>query len=167
MYKNVSFESIQNTLKAYKGIWRRFEILGTRNNALIVSDYGHHPTEIENTIKGAKAFYPEKRIVLVFQPHQHDRVKKLFNDFIPALSIADVVIMVEIFDVVGREETGLDVSSKDIAENLEKQGKETYYAKSLNTTKELILDVIKQDDVVIVMGAGDVYKVAEDLVKHA
>ena len=66
----------------FQGIWRRFELVGEVNEAKIISDYAHHPTEVRSTIEGAKKFYPGKRIIVVFQPHQRNRTKKLFNDFV-------------------------------------------------------------------------------------
>ncbi len=153
---------IKKTLADFSGIWRRFELAGEINGAKIISDYAHHPTEVRSTIEGAKNFYPDKRIVAVFQPHQRNRTKKLFNDFIKSFDQADMVILSEIFDVAGREEKkDSDISSLDLVKEIKKRSKEkiVLFAKNLEETKKLILENAQKDDVILVMGAGDIYKI--------
>ncbi len=101
---NAPLNVIKNVLKNFKGIWRRFEKIGEKNNAIIISDYAHTPTAIQGTIQAAKDFYPNRRIVVAFQPHHRDRTKKLFNDFVKSFDQADLLILFEIFDVEGRED---------------------------------------------------------------
>ena len=159
-------EIIKKTLADFRGIWRRFELVGEINGAKIISDYAHHPTEVKATIEGAKNFYPEKRIVAVFQPHQRNRTKKLFNDFIKSFDQADMVILSEIFDVVGREEKkDSDVSSLDLVKEIKKHSKEktVLFAKDLKKTKKIILENARKNDIILVMGAGDIYKIISKL----
>lgn len=161
----INDEISYQVFKEFKGIWRRFEIIGQKNGAIIVSDFAHHPTEIQATLKAAKEKYPNRRLVLAFQPHQHNRTKKLFKDFTRSFNPADLIIFSEIYDVAGREaDKDQDISSKDLAKEVEKQGKETLFARDLEETKKLILDNIKENDLVIVMGAGDIYQIANQLI---
>jgi UDP-N-acetylmuramate--alanine ligase len=155
-------EIIKKTLADFSGIWRRFELVGEINKAKIISDYAHHPTEVRATIEGAKKFYPDKRIIAVFQPHQRNRTKKLFNDFIKSFDSADMVILSEIFDVAGREEAeDSDVSSLDLVKEIKKRLKEKtiLFAKDLKETKKMILENAQKDDIILVMGAGNIYKI--------
>lgn len=153
---------IADALAAFPGIWRRFEIVGERNGATIVSDYGHHPTAIRVTISAAREFFPHRRIVLVFQPHQHNRTAKLFDDFVAALHAPDVALVSDIYHVTGREETK-EVTAKGLAEAAERP-EAVFYAGSVVETKTLAEKIMLPGDVVIVMGAGDIDEVARGLV---
>ncbi|MDF1497882.1 MAG: UDP-N-acetylmuramate--L-alanine ligase [Patescibacteria group bacterium] len=164
----IPIEKIKKSLKNYSGIWRRFEIKGEYKNALVISDYAHHPTEVKATIKATKKFYPEKRIMTVFQPHQHNRTKKLYQYFLKSFDDTDILILSEIFDVEGREEKeDQSVSSLDLVNDIKKENKNIskniFYTKNLEETKKLIDEKIKPDDILLIMGAGDIYKVADEL----
>ncbi|MDD5341108.1 MAG: UDP-N-acetylmuramate--L-alanine ligase [Patescibacteria group bacterium] len=182
----VNPDVIKDTLSRYTGAWRRFEVVGTidnltddKNGAIVISDYAHHPTEIAKTIKATKEFYPDRRLLVAFQPHQIQRTKALFNEFIKtfAQSPADIVILSEIYDVRGREEKDVTkrVSSQDLLEKivLAESKKlvegvkvsEYYYAADLVETKAKILELVQSNDVVLVLGAGDIDKVARELIK--
>jgi len=150
-------EIIRKTLADFKGIWRRFEKVGEYNGALIFSDYGHHPTAIRNTLKAAREFYPNKRIVLVYQPHHFDRTKRLFEEFTRAFDAADLVILNEIYDVPGRE-TIKNISSKDLARELKKRKIKAIFTRNLKETRKTLLNNIEHNDLVLIMGAGDIYK---------
>ena len=163
----IEFECIRKSLKAYTGLWRRFEKIYDEE-VTIISDYAHHPTAVKATIQAVKDFYPGRRVVAVFQPHQHDRTKKLFNDFIASLREADRVIVSEIFDVAGREEACLSVSSADLVKKLnEAKTESSVYAKDLADTLTLVNEAIIAGDVVLVMGAGDIYTISNKIkLKH-
>lgn len=158
-------EIIKEVLENFSGIWRRFEVknLKIKNYKLkIVSDYAHHPTSVRGTIQAAKEFYPGRRILVVFQPHHRNRTKKLFKDFVKSFDKANLVILSEIYDVAGREtEEDKDISSKDLVKAISKRGKvkKIFYAENLEETKKLILESVKANDVVLIMGAGDIYKI--------
>ncbi|MBU1131821.1 UDP-N-acetylmuramate--L-alanine ligase [Patescibacteria group bacterium] len=161
---NIPIGRIKDSLREYTGIWRRFEIV-KNDEIAIISDYAHHPTAVQATIEAAKEFFPGRRLVVIFQPHQHDRTKKLFDDFIENFSLPDVVIMPEIFEVRGREELNTDISSKDLVEAIKKANpeKQIFYAKDLSAAVEKANSLIIEKDVVLVMGAGDVYKICPDI----
>ena len=161
-------KKIIKALEKFKGAWRRFEMVGEYNKALIVSDYAHHPAGIRATLEAARGWYPFHRIIVLFQPHHRNRTKKLFNDFVNAFDAADEVIISEIYDVAGREQSDdQSVSSKDLVEAIKTSTslQNVFYASNLSQSEALLKQKIRPDDVVIIMGAGDVDTVARDLVK--
>ncbi|MFH1781666.1 MAG: UDP-N-acetylmuramate--L-alanine ligase [Patescibacteria group bacterium] len=157
-------EFIQQALAEFNGTWRRFEILGKYKGAEIISDYAHHPTAVAGLIKAAKEFNPKKRIFIVFQPHQHSRTKKLFKKFIECFDGADFIVIQEIWDVLGREESAdQDVSSQDLVKEIEKRGKYVFYSPDAEKTKQLLDEHLENDNILIIAGAGDIYLLAENL----
>ncbi|NQT49194.1 UDP-N-acetylmuramate--L-alanine ligase [Candidatus Kuenenbacteria bacterium] len=160
---NIPIGVVKDALREFKGIWRRFEIIKNEKYT-VISDYAHHPTAIQETIKAVREFMPGRRIVAVFQPHQRDRTQKLFDDFVKSFDLADVVIMPEIYDVEGREE-GQKISSQDLVSIMskEKPNKQIEYAEDLMEARVKAKSTIKDEDVVLVMGAGDVYKIVEKI----
>ncbi len=170
LHLGIDAEKIKRSLADFGGIWRRFEIKGEYKGAVIISDYAHHPTAVRSTIEAAREFYPGRRIVAVFQPHQHNRTKMLYQDFLKSFDSADFVILVEIFDVAGREEAkDRDVSSRGMVEDIEKINSKLsgniFYAADLSEARKMIDEKIKSGDAVLIMGAGDIYKIADDIVK--
>ncbi len=159
----LNLEKVKESLNSFTGLWRRFEVLGEiDNNVLIVSDYTHHPEAIQKTLKAAKDFYPDRRLFLVYQPHQHDRTKKLFNDFVRAFDYADFTILHEIYDVAGRKYVGDDqVSSNDIVKQINRDN--VIYSNTFESTKKLIKDNIEPNDLLLIMGAGDIDQIARDI----
>lgn len=169
---DVIFES----LKTFSGLWRRFERVGsytphpTPSNPIpVISDYGHHPTAIKAALQGAREFFSDRRIVLLFEPHQHNRTKELFSDFAQSFGGADVLVLSEIYGVLGRtEDHDESVTSQallDAAMRSSAAPKEGYCAANLDEAEKKLREIIKEGDVVIVMGAGDVDRVARNLVK--
>jgi len=152
-------ESIRKTLINFKGIWRRFEKVGEYKGALIFSDYAHHPTAIRETLKAAKEFYPPRRLLLVYQPHHFDRTRRLFKEFTKAFDLADLVILNEIYDVPGRE-SAKQISSRDLVRELKKRKIKAVFTRDLKRTKEFLLKNIRRGDLVLIMGAGDIYKLS-------
>ncbi len=152
------------TLDQFRGVWRRFEVIGIWRGATVISDYGHHPTALHSTIHATREFYPHRRIVVVFQPHQRSRTQQLFKGFVDSLMEADYVIVQEIYDVAGREDPVIQVSSRDLVSAVEKRGKYATYTEDNAQSVVAVQKIGEQDDVVLVIGAGDVYHVAEELV---
>ena len=150
-------ELIKEGLANFKGVWRRFEIIKEVEEILYISDYAHHPESVKLSVAATREFYPERRVVTVFQPHQHNRTKNLFDDFVKALSNSDVVIISDIYDVAGREEASdQDVSSEDLVKEIAKLNKNVFYGGDLNQTLKVLNEVKKADDVVLLMGAGSI-----------
>lgn len=158
--------AIRSALELFHGVWRRFEVIGTWRGSTVISDYAHHPTALHSTINAAREFYPNRRVVMVFQPHQRSRTQKLFDGFVDSLMEADFVVVQEIYDVAGREEPSVNVSSRDLVAAVEKRGKYATYAEDAARTMMALQKIVEREDVVLVVGAGDVYRVAEELVKH-
>ncbi|OGZ27616.1 MAG: UDP-N-acetylmuramate--L-alanine ligase [Candidatus Nealsonbacteria bacterium RIFOXYB1_FULL_40_15] len=154
-------EKAFEALSSFKGSWRRFQEkrlkLGIKNLTL-VSDYGHHPTEIKATLDAALQKFPKKKIWCVFQPHQHQRTHYLFNDFVKVFSSSgiDRVIITDIYDVAGREKKEIKrkVSSRKLVKSIGKEN--VIYLK-----KENIISYLKKNiagkEILILMGAGDIY----------
>lgn len=167
----VPADVVRASLAEFSGIWRRFEKVGERDGAAVISDYGHHPTAIRGTVEAAKEFYPDRRIILAFQPHQHTRTAKLFNEFVASFDGVDVLVLAEIYDVAGREASEYQgVSSYDLVKAVKerdadrKEQREVLFAASVSEAQALIEQRSQSGDVIIVMGAGDIYTIAGKLV---
>jgi len=149
-------------LSEFQGTWRRFETkdsLLNNKKIKIISDYGHHPSEVKATMQAAREKYPQKKIWLVFQPHQYQRTYFLLKDFIKIFKSAkiDHIIITDIYDVAGREESGIrqKINSEKLVEKI--AHKNVIYLAKENLEKE-IKQNIKSGDVLLIMGAGDIYK---------
>ena len=163
----VPIASIKDTLENYTGLWRRFEIVGEYEGAKIISDYAHHPTAVDATIHAAREWYPNNRIVVVYQPHQHARTKELFTDFVKSFHHADLVLMSDIYDVAGREETEFqDVSAKKLVDEIKLDDNKLniQYTGDLEKTEATLKQQIKSEDIVIIMGAGTIDTIARNLI---
>ncbi len=155
-------------LSHYKGAWRRFEIKEKEINTKkvkVISDYAHHPTEIEATISACREKFPNSRIWVIFQPHQYQRTFYLFDDFVEAFNEADKIILTKIYTVAGREKEDISkkVSSKKLTEEIKKKGKDCYFIEDFSKIPLFLIKKIKENDVIIVMGAGSIYKLTEKL----
>lgn len=159
--------SIRSALLEFSGTWRRFEKVGMFGKKLVISDYAHHPTSVRGTIQAAKELYPNKKIFVIFQPHQKDRTAKMLSDFASALVPADGLLIAEIFEVAGREYTGVAVSSRDLVSAVENLhgNLAVGYARDRVEAERIIREIADPYDIILIMGAGDIYKVAENLVK--
>jgi UDP-N-acetylmuramate--alanine ligase len=151
----IKAEIISQTIKEFKGLWRRFEIMGEWNSNLIISDYAHHPEELKALLKGTKEFYPDKKIVVVFQPHQEDRTQKLFNDFLDSFLDADDVIIYPIYEVAGRRSDGAKTSEDLALEIHQQEGQTIFYIDTYEKLKKHLRDNY-QDAVILIIGAGDI-----------
>ena len=144
----------------YTGVDRRFQIKGKCNGFTIVDDYAHHPTEIEATLKAAKAF-PGKKVWCIFQPHTYTRTKAFLPEFAKALSLADHVILAKIYEA--REKDIYGVSSDDLKKLIDAKGTPCEYFKEFTQIEQFVLNNCQEGDLVITMGAGDVYEVGNHL----
>ena len=156
---------VKKSLEKFPGIWRRFERLGEWHGAEVISDYGHHATAITVAIKATRELFPDRRLVHIFQPHQHARTRDLFDDFVSAIGKADLTIVAEIYGVAGR--TGAhQISSKQIVDTVKDKfpGTEILYAEDLDAAENLVRDHAKEGDVLFFQGAGDIDEVARRFV---
>lgn len=161
----LSAEQIKKGLLEFKGSKRRAEFKGRlKSGAYLFDDYAHHPTEIKKSLESFKKSFPKKNIVCIFQPHTYSRTKSLFEQFSSSFKDADEIILVEIYPSL-REEVDHSVSSKLLAENVSKQHKNVKYIGKLEDVVEYVdQKSYDSNSIVITMGAGDVYTIAEDLI---
>ncbi len=152
--------TVLDALSAFHGTDRRFEHKGEIGGIQILDDYAHHPTEITATLKAA-ANYPHKTLWCVFQPHTYTRTKAFLQDFAKALSLADKVVLTDIY--AAREKNTIGISSMDLLRELEKTGTECYYFESFDEIENFLLKNCINGDLLITMGAGDVVKIGESL----
>ena len=151
---------VLKSLADFHGTDRRFEYKGTIGGVTILDDYAHHPTEITATLKAA-ANYPHKTLWCVFQPHTYSRTNAFLKDFAKALTLADKVILADIY--AAREKNTIGITSKDLQTEIEKLGKECYYFHSFDEIENFLLENCINGDLLITMGAGDVVKIGENL----
>ncbi|MEK7652887.1 MAG: UDP-N-acetylmuramate--L-alanine ligase [Patescibacteria group bacterium] len=162
----IDFGIIKKSLADFRGAWRRFEKIGEIEERPIIVDYAHTPYAVRKTIEAAKEFYPNKKILSVFQPHQYSRTKNLFNEFVGSFDAADQVIVSDIFYVKGRERPeDFNISSKKLVEAAKKNSARAQYGGDLKSTGELIKKQAADFDLILIMGAGDIYEMAKKLVK--
>jgi UDP-N-acetylmuramate--alanine ligase len=158
---NAKIEKIQEALRNFEGTSRRFEYIGKRNGAILIDDYGHHPEELKATLKAAREFFPKKRIWCVFHPHTYTRTKALLSEFAQSFEDADRVVVLDIYG--SARETQGGVHSQDLVELAKKYHRNVEYIPTIPEAIEFLQDQIGREDLVITMGAGDVWKVAEGL----
>lgn len=160
MEAGFSEDLIIRGLQSFGGTVRRFEYKGRIGNVTIIDDYAHHPTEIAATLKAAKN-YPHDRIICVFQPHTYTRTKAFWNEFASALASADVVVLADVY--AARETDTLGIRSEDLAAAIRAKGTESFYFPSFDAIENFLLEKCMNNDLLITMGAGDVYKIGEHL----
>ena len=156
----VSGDAIAEGLSHFTGTKRRFEKKGEIGGVTVIDDYAHHPQEIAATLSAAKN-YPHRKLWCVFQPHTYTRTKAFLDEFAQALSAADEVILADIY--AARETDTLGISSRDIAERIEKLGTNAHYFPTFDDIETFILENCSTGDLLITMGAGDIVKVGERL----
>lgn len=161
-YYDIPMDIIQKGLLAFVGTERRFEQKGSFNGVTVIDDYAHHPTEIKATLTAAGKF-PHKHLWCVFQPHTYSRTKALLHEFAEALSIAENVVLADIY--AAREADPGDISSRTLQEEMKKLGKDAYYFSGFEEIKKFLLKNCIDGDLLITMGAGNIVTVGEDLIE--
>ena len=158
----LDLENMRAAIKNFQGTSRRFEIIGERNGAILIDDYGHHPEEIKVTLKGARQKYPDKNIIAVFHPHSFSRTEAFLHDFAQSFDDADQVLVLDVYGSA-RESSG-NVNSKDVVNLINKyQFGKAEYIPTIDEVVEYLKDKIGANDVVLCIGAGNVFEVAEKL----
>lgn len=164
--EGISDEDIQIALATFSGIGRRFEVLGDFKNEVgtvtLVDDYGHHPTEVEVTIAAARSNWPERRLVMAYQPHRYTRTRDLYEDFVRVLSQVDVLLLMDVYPAGEEPIEGAD--SKALCRSIRQRGQiEPIYVSSTNELHGVIADVLKGGDVLLTQGAGNIGQIAKEL----
>ena len=163
------WEEITPALEQFEGLDRRLQKLGTINcrdegQAIVYDDYGHHPTEIEMTLKALRAAELPNRLICVFQPHQHSRTRFLLNQFAQSFSCADEVIVPHIYFVRDSETEQQRVSAQDLVDKLNEQGVSAQHINNFNDIVLQINKIASDGDLIVIMGAGPVTTIAHTLV---
>ena len=153
-------EAVHQGLESFHGAGRRMEFKGQYHGADVYDDYAHHPDELRATIESVRASMPGRRLVLAFQPHTYTRTKALFDDFVRELKQADVLLLAEIY--AARESNTVGVSSADLADQIPG----SVYCETLPEVTAKLREIIREGDVVLTMGAGDIYRAGENLLSE-
>ena len=170
----VSDTSIIKALNKFKGVGRRFQRCGDielsgRNknvNFTLVDDYGHHPVEIAATINAVRGAFPSRRLIVAFQPHRYTRTRDVFEDFVKVLSTSDVLLLTEVYSA--GETPIVAADGKSLVRAIRVQGKvEPIFIETVEDLPAAIFNVIENEDVVLVMGAGSVGSVAQNLMNFS
>ena len=161
---DIPVERIQAALENIAGVQRRLEVKGEKNGVTVVDDYGHHPTEIKMTLDAAKACWPERRVVVVFQPHRYSRTRALFDEFTRAFYQSDVVCVLPIY--AAGEDRIEGITGKTLCEGIKAHGhKQVVCAESIAAAVDHLRETLVPGDVLLTLGAGDVWKVGAEVLK--
>lgn len=174
--EGVDDASIQRALEEFQGVGRRFQVYGNYpvpgaqvaedTNVMLVDDYGHHPSEVEATIKAIRAGWPEKRLVMIFQPHRYSRTSDLYEDFVRVLAEVDVLLLMEVYSAGEKTIPGAD--SRSLCRSIRQRGQlEPIYiepGRSLDevtqTIQDVLVNVLQGGDLLLTQGAGNVGQIA-------
>lgn len=159
----VAAGDILASLKKYAGAARRFELKGVLGKTQIIDDYGHHPAEVKATLQAAREKYPNAKLCLVFQPHQLSRTIKLLDEFTQSFKEATTVIVPNIYAARDSAEDAQEMSAEKFVSHLQQAGVNAEYGNGLEETTQRLKSDYKKYDVIMVMGAGDVWKIAKNL----
>jgi UDP-N-acetylmuramate--alanine ligase len=161
---DLEMEVIRKGLKDLGGLARRFQVRGEKNGVLVMDDYGHHPTEIAATLKTARECWPGRRLVVVFQPHRYTRTQALEDRFVISFNQADVVIVMPIYSA--GEEPIEGVTARGLARGIREHGhREVILCQNRDEILSTLLSAARPNDVVMTLGAGDIYRVGEQLIE--
>lgn len=163
---NVDRNLILQKFQDFNGAWRRFEEIGSFGKIKIISDYAHHPTEIEKTISAAKEKYPDLNICCIFQPHQYSRTKEFLDEFAKSFKEADIVIIPNIYKVRDKKADIKRISADILVEAIENQKQKAYKIEDYGEIKKFLTDNKKDIGIVLIMGAGDIWRLGEFLLKN-
>ncbi len=153
---DIDFEVIRKGLQSFSGVERRFHVRGIIGGVTVIDDYGHHPEEVKAVLRGAKESF-KKRIVAVFQPHRYSRTSDLFKDFLSAFNDVDKLVVTDIY--AAGEEPIEGINGHTLYEAIREHGhKDITYIKDVSDVPAHLLSVVKSGDLVLTLGAGDVWK---------
>lgn len=162
----VTWPQLEESLGAFRGVRRRLELRGEERGVRILDDYAHHPTEIRATLLAARERYRPARLWCVFQPHQHSRTRFLLEDFARSFDQADRIIVPEIYFVRDSARERELVCGADLVERLRQSGRQAEYVADFSAIAAALAGGVRPGDAVITMGAGDIWKVADELVRR-
>jgi UDP-N-acetylmuramate--alanine ligase len=156
-------EEISQAMSTFKGTKRRMEKIFEQNNTILFDDYGHHPTEINATLTAFKKRFTNNRLVVIFQPHTVSRTKALEKDFLKSLELADEIIITDIFLSAREKKEETDITAQDLVNHAEQKNKFKYIP--LSELKDTLPTLVKKGDIIVTLGAGELYKYHFDIIK--
>jgi UDP-N-acetylmuramate--alanine ligase len=165
--EGIDDQAIIRALANFQGTSRRFDFLGNfpqddGGDVMLIDDYGHHPSEVDVTIKAARAGWPERRLVMIFQPHRYTRTRDLYDDFVDVLSQVDVLLMLDVYSAGEKPIPGAD--SRSLCRTIRGRGKlDPILVSDIDKLPEILSDVIRGGDLVLAQGAGNISKIARQL----
>ncbi len=159
----ISVEKIRKALREFRGVQRRLEFCGEVRDIKIYSDYGHHPTEIAITLQTLREYFPDRRIIAIFQPHRYTRTYYLFDQFASAFIYADVVIVTEIYPAHEIPIPG--ITGMALARRIGKEQKEVYFLSDFAGIGRFMKKIVRGGDLIVVQGAGDINRIIPRLIK--
>ncbi|OAT34840.1 UDP-N-acetylmuramate--L-alanine ligase [Proteus myxofaciens] len=169
--EGIADEHILAALLNFQGTGRRFDFLGNysldhvngqQGNVMLVDDYGHHPTEVDATIKAARAGWPDKRLVMIFQPHRYTRTRDLYEDFAAVLNQVDILLLTDVYAAGEAPITGAD--SRSLCRTIRQRGKlDPIWVSDVDNISSILAGVLTDNDLVLVQGAGNIGKIARRL----
>ncbi|MDT8397177.1 MAG: UDP-N-acetylmuramate--L-alanine ligase [Pseudomonadales bacterium] len=167
--EGISDEDIRNGISGFQGVGRRFAMNGelsfSRGKVQLVDDYGHHPTEVAATIDAIRAGWPDKRLVMIYQPHRYSRTRDLYDDFVEVLSGVDLLLLLEVYAAGEKAIPGAD--SKSLSQSLRQRGQiDPVLIKDIDTLDEVLNDVLCDGDMLLTQGAGNIGLLAKKLAEQ-
>ena len=167
--EKISDEAIVRALEKFQGVGRRFQVCGEYEkdgeSIMLVDDYGHHPTEVEVTIKAIRKGWPDKRLVMLFQPHRFSRTRDLYEDFVRVLSEVDVLLLLDVYPAGEEEIPGAD--GRSLCRSIRQRGRvDPIFVERGADVKPILKDILKGDDLLMTQGAGDIGSLALKLAQE-
>ncbi len=164
--EGVDDAAIQRGLAGFAGVGRRFSVLGdlqiAQGSVLLVDDYGHHPTEVRATLESARQAWPERRVVMVYQPHRYSRTRDLYEDFVAVLSRCDALLLLDVYPAGEEPISGAD--SRSLTRSIRQRGQvEPVFVESIEEVAHVLGGILRDGDVVLTQGAGNIARLAQDL----
>ncbi len=161
----IPFSVISDALGSFSGVQRRMQIKGEKRNILVMDDYGHHPTEVRATLSALRNGWPERRIVVMFQPHRYTRTQALFKEFCSAFHEADVLLLTDIYPAGESPVKG--VSAKSLMKGImEHESRQVYLVPDIADLPQAVMGMLSDGDLVLTLGAGNIRRAGEELVKR-
>jgi len=161
----IATKDILRLLPGFTGVDRRLMLKAKINGVTILDDYAHHPTEIRASLKAIKEHYQPKRLWCVFQPHQYSRTRFLLDDFAESFKLADITLMPEIYFVRDSQQSKKEVNSQVLVDKIKARGSEAMFIDGFDAICDYLTKQVRTGDVVVTMGAGDVWKVADGYIQ--
>ena len=164
-HAQISPEQITEILPGFRGAHRRLTLKGESDGITVIDDYAHHPTEIAATLRAVRDFWRPRRLICVFQPHQHSRTRFLLKDFAKSFALADEVIVPDIYFVRDSDLEKDYISSQDLVAQIRLHGGTATYIETLDRIAEYLRGQLAAGDLVVTMGAGNIWEVADEIVR--